>query len=105
MNSTVKTIIFWVIILACLVLLWSVVQKNTGMGKDKEVTFSQFLTESQAGQVNDVTVVNSEVHGHYKNDAKEQFHTTIPANYPDMYKILQDHRVNITIKDTPEMAG
>ena len=100
MNSTVKTIIFWVIILACLVLLWSVVQKNTGMGKDKEVTFSQFLTESQAGQVNDVTVVNSEVHGHYKNDAKEQFHTTVPANYPDMYKILQDNKVNTTIKDT-----
>jgi cell division protease FtsH len=99
-NSTVKTIIFWVIILACLVLLWSVVQKNTGMGKDKEVTFSQFLTESQAGQVNDVTVVNSEVHGHYKNDAKEQFHTTVPANYPDMYKILQDNKVNTTIKDT-----
>ncbi len=100
MNSTVKTIIFWVIILACLVLLWSVVQKNTGMGKDKEVTFSQFLTESQAGQVNDVTVVNSEVHGHYKNDAKEQFHVTIPGNYPDMYKILQDNKVNTTIKDT-----
>jgi len=99
-NSTVKTIIFWVIILACLVLLWSVVQKNTGMGKDKEVTFSQFLTESQAGQVNDVTVVNSEVHGHYKNDAKEQFHTTVPANYPDMYKILQENKVNTTIKDT-----
>jgi cell division protease FtsH len=99
-NSTVKTIIFWVIILACLVLLWSVVQKNTGTGKDKEVTFSQFLTESQAGQVNDVTVVNSEVHGHYKNEAKEQFHTTVPANYPDMYKILQDNKVNTTIKDT-----
>ncbi|HVJ08204.1 MAG TPA: ATP-dependent zinc metalloprotease FtsH [Acidisarcina sp.] len=100
MNSTVKTIIFWVIILACLVLLWNVVQKNTGMGKDKEVPFSQFLSEAQAGQVSDVTVVNSEVHGHYRNDAKEQFHTTVPANYPDMYKILQDNKVSTTIKDT-----
>jgi len=99
-NSTVKTIIFWVIILACLVLLWNVVQKNTGMGKDKEVPFSQFLSEAQAGQVSDVTVVNSEVHGHYRNDAKEQFHTTVPANYPDMYKILQDNKVSTTIKDT-----
>jgi cell division protease FtsH len=99
-NSTVKTIIFWVIILACLVLLWNVVQKNTGTGKDKEVPFSQFLTEAQTGAVNEVTVVNSEVHGVYKNDAKEQFHTTIPVNYPDMYKVLQDNKVKTTIKDT-----
>jgi cell division protease FtsH len=99
-NSTVKTIIFWVIILACLVLLWNVVQKNTGMGKDKEITFSEFLTNVQTGVVNDVTVVNSEVHGHLKNDAKELFHTTIPANYPDMYKLLQDNKVSTTIKDT-----
>ncbi len=100
MNSTVKTIIFWVIILACLVLLWNVVQKNTGVGKDKEVPFSQFLSEAQTGLVNDVTVVNSEVHGHYRNDAKEQFHTIVPANYPDMYKVLQDNKVSTTIKDT-----
>ncbi len=49
-NSTVKTIIFWVIILACLVLLWNVVQKNTGTGKDREVPFSQFLTDASKGR-------------------------------------------------------
>ena len=27
------------------------------------------------------------------------FHTTIPANYPDMYKTLRDHGVNVIIKD------
>ncbi len=100
MNSTVKTIIFWVIILACLVLLWNVVQKNTGTGKDREVPFSEFLTDASKGMVSEVTVVNNEVHGSLKNDAKEQFHTTIPANYPDMYKVLQDNGVKTNIKDT-----
>jgi cell division protease FtsH len=43
-------------------------------------------------------VNGSEVTGHWKDD-KTQFHTTVPANYPDMYKTLRDHGVNITIKD------
>src|SRR6202167_789242 len=98
-NSTVKTIIFWVFILACLVLLWQIVQKSTGMSKDREISFSQFMQDGQQGKISDVTVINSEVHGHYASD-REAFHTTVPANYPDMFKILQDNHVSITVKDT-----
>ena len=47
MNSTVKTIIFWVFIFACLVLLWQVFQKSGGMGKDAEIAYSQFLQDAQ----------------------------------------------------------
>ena len=99
MNSTVKTIIFWVFILACLVLLWQIVQKSTGMSKDREISFSQFMQDAQSSKIADVTVVNDEVHGHYASD-KEAFHTIVPANYPDMFKILQDNKVAITVKDT-----
>ena len=99
MNSTVKTIIFWVFILACLVLLWQIVQKSTGMSHDREISFSQFMQDGQQGKISDVTVINSEVHGHYASD-REAFHTTVPSNYPDMFKILQDNHVSITVKDT-----
>src|ERR1700685_445571 len=98
-NSTVKTIIFWVFILACLVLLWQIVQKSTGMSHDREISFSQFMQDGQSGKISDVTVINSEVHGHYASD-REAFHTTVPSNYPDMFKILQDNHVSITVKDT-----
>src|ERR1700742_3162818 len=98
-NSTVKTIIFWVFILACLVLLWQIVQKSTGMSHDREISFSQFMQDRKTGKISDVTVINSEVHGHYAND-REAFHTTVPSNYPDMFKILQDNKVGITVKDT-----
>jgi cell division protease FtsH len=98
-NSTVKTIIFWVFILACLVLLWQIVQKSAGTSHDREISFSQFMQDAQGSKVSDVTVVNNEVHGHYLAD-KEAFHTTVPANYPDMFKILQDNHVSITVKDT-----
>ncbi len=99
MNSTVKTIIFWVFIFACLVLLWQVFQKSGGMGKDQEISFSQFMQDAQAGKISDVTLMGTEVHGHMKDD-KGQFHTNVPANYSEMYSILQANHVSITVKDT-----
>ncbi|HZU09290.1 MAG TPA: ATP-dependent metallopeptidase FtsH/Yme1/Tma family protein, partial [Pseudacidobacterium sp.] len=98
MNSTVKTIIFWVFVFACLVLLWQVFEKGTGSGKEQEITFSQFLQDAQQGQLSDVTVMGSEVRGHYKND-KSQFHVTVPANYPHLYDILSENKVSVTVKD------
>lgn len=99
MNSTVKTIIFWVFVFACLVLLWQVFEKSTSSGKDQEIAFSQFLQDAQQGQINDVTVLSSgEVHGHFKND-KGQFHVTVPANYPRLYDVLSDNKVSVTVKD------
>ena len=103
MNSTVKTIVFWVLIATCLLVLWHVVQSGTGIGKDQEIPFSKFLTDAQQSQISDVTVVGSEVHGHYRT-GKEAFHTIVPANYPDMYKVLEDHQVSVTIKDSQGSA-
>ena len=99
MNSTVKTIIFWVFVFACLVLLWQVFEKSTSSGKEQEIAFSQFLQDAQQGQISDVTILNTgEVHGHFKND-KSQFHVTVPANYPHLYDILADNKVSVTVKD------
>ena len=100
MNSKVKTIIFWVFIIACLVLLWNIVQKSTGLGaKDQKISFSTFMQDAQQGLISDVTVVADEVHGHYRNKT-EAFTTTVPANYPDMYKTLQDEKVSITVNNS-----
>jgi cell division protease FtsH len=94
---------FWAFIVICLVLLFSVVSKNAGMGgKDTDLPFSSFLEKVQQGQVNDVTVQNVEVHGHLKGaDGKVQdsFHTTIPTNYPSMYDQLDKAKVLTNIKD------
>ncbi len=98
MNSTVKTIIFWVFIFACLVLLWQVFQKSGGMGgKDAEITYSQFLQDAGSGQISDVSIMENEIHGHMKGD-KSQFHTVAPPNDPDMYPALRKGNVSISIK-------
>ncbi|HEY0161714.1 MAG TPA: ATP-dependent zinc metalloprotease FtsH [Edaphobacter sp.] len=98
MNSTVKQILIWVFMITCLVFLWQFVVKGTGAGQEKNISLTQLLNDADQGKVSEVTVNGSEVTGHWKDD-KSQFHTTIPANYPDMYKTLRDHGVNITIKD------
>ncbi len=98
MNSTVKQILIWVFMITCLVFLWQFVVKGTGAGQEKNISLTQLLNDADQGKVSEVVVNGSEVTGHWKDD-KTQFHTTIPGNYPDMYKTLRDHGVNITIKD------
>jgi cell division protease FtsH len=98
LNSTVKQILIWVFMITCLVFLWQFVVKGTGAGQEKNISLTQLLNDADQGKIAEVTVNGSEVTGHYRDD-KIQFHTTIPANYPDMYKTLRDHGVNITIKD------
>jgi cell division protease FtsH len=97
-NSTVKTVVFWLVIVLSAVLLWQVVQSGRGAQKDKEVNFSQFMGDVDQGNVKEVTVIGMEVRGKYRNDGSA-FHTTVPANYPDMIKTLRDKGVNITIRD------
>src|SRR5580704_16346309 len=87
-NSSVKTIMFWVFILICLMLLWGVVQKSANMGKDTEVPYSDLFDKVQSGQVQDATIQGNELHGHLKISPKDQFHTTIPGNYEDLEKAL-----------------
>jgi len=97
-NSTVKQVVFWLVILLSGVLLWSVVKNNSTGVKEREVNFSQFLQDVDQGKIKDVTVYGPEVRGDYR-DEKAGFHTTVPPNYTDMYKSLRDKGVNITVKD------
>ncbi|HZR32546.1 MAG TPA: ATP-dependent zinc metalloprotease FtsH [Terriglobales bacterium] len=98
MNSTVKTVVFWLVIILSGVLLWQVVKAGGQGTKDREVNLSQFMNDVDQGKVADVTVIGQEVRGHYNGD-KSAFHTTVPSSYPEMIKTLRDKGVNITVKD------
>jgi cell division protease FtsH len=79
-------------------LLWQVMKAGSAGQKDKEVNFSQFLTDVDQGNVKEVTITAQEVRGKYRND-NSSFHTTAPANYPDMIKMLRDKGVSMNIRD------
>ncbi|HXC95086.1 MAG TPA: ATP-dependent zinc metalloprotease FtsH [Edaphobacter sp.] len=99
MNSTVKQILIWVFMITCLVFLWQVVVKTTGGTQEKKISLTQLLNDADQGKIKDVNVNGAEVTGHYRDDPKTQFETTIPANYPDLYNTLRGHGVEISIKD------
>jgi cell division protease FtsH len=90
---------FWVIIVICLVFLWSVFQKSAGGSKDVEIPYSDLFDKVQTNQVADAAIQGNELRGHLKSSLKDQFHTTIPANYEDLEKALLASKVNFSIKE------
>ena len=97
MNSTVKTIGFWLVIALAAFLLWTVVKQSSNGQKEAERNFTQLLADVSQGKVKEVTINGQEIRGKYTDD--KPFHSTIPVNYPDMYKTLQDKGVSVTVRD------
>jgi cell division protease FtsH len=97
-NSTIKTVLFWAVIAVSAILLWQVVKTGSNAQKEKEIGFSEFLSEVDNGNVHDATFIGQEVKGKFKNP-DTQFHTIVPANYPDMYKKLTEKNVPYSFKD------
>ncbi|HEY1678826.1 MAG TPA: ATP-dependent zinc metalloprotease FtsH [Candidatus Sulfotelmatobacter sp.] len=89
MNSTVKTVLFWLLIGVSALLLWEVVKSARDGQKDKEVNATQFMGDVDQNNVASFTVNGMEVRGKYRDGS--QFHTTLPANYftPEVMKNLQ----------------
>src|ERR1035437_3545660 len=90
---------FWVFILICLLMLWTVVQKSASMSKDTEIPYSELFDKVQSQQVMDASIQGNELRGHLKSSPKDQFHPTIPANYEDLEKAMLGARVNFSIKE------
>jgi cell division protease FtsH len=91
-------VIFWLVIVLSAFLLWQVMKAGSAGQKEKEVNFSQFLSDIDQGNVKEVTITGMEVRGKYRND-NSAFHTTAPVNYPDIYKMLRDKGVTMNIRD------
>jgi len=97
-NSNIKTLIFWVVLICLAVLLFAVVQSGKGI-KEDNISFTQFLDKVKAGEVKDVIIADRDAHGTYQNP-QLGYHTQIPINYPQLYDLLREKNVNMTIKDT-----
>ena len=101
MNSNVKTAIFWVVLIMVVVLFWTVV-KTGQRPKDRSLTFTQFVHDVSDHKIKDVTINGMDVRGTYTDGSA--LHTLIPANYPEIYKTLQDSGVAIDVKE-PNAGG
>ena len=90
---------FWLFILICLVLLWGVVEKSTGMAKEPEYSYSDVYDKVVDNQLLDATIQGDELKGHLKLSPKDEFHTTLPTNYEDLLKAMIAAKVNFSIKE------
>ncbi len=98
MNSNIKTIIFWAVLICVAVLLWAVVK--SGHGKpDKPLNFSEFLTEVEAGNIKSVNLNGSSVKGDFVSGGTS-FHTEVPSNYPKLFDMLSEKKVQMTFEPT-----
>jgi len=95
LNSTVKTLLLWVVLIITGVLLWQVVQR-TQSGTEKDKDFSYILNEIEKGSVDNVEITGSEVKGKFKDGTS--FKTTMP-NYPEFFKTLIAKGVTFKVKE------
>ncbi len=91
-----KNLLFWIATGILIIILWSVVQSQ---GKnEKEINFSQFIDDVENAEIGEVTITGNQVKGKYNNGTK--FKTISPTQFDDLVKILREHNVSITVKDT-----
>ena len=103
MNSTVKTAVFWVVMLCTAVLLWRVVQTGNA-ASEKHLTYTEFYKEVKAGSVESVLITNgNQVSGKLKGSG-DTLRTVLPADYPGIIDVLQDSGVVIEVKESSTPA-
>ncbi len=99
MNSTVKTVLFWLLIGISALLLYTVVRGAQNSQKDKEPNVTQFMADVDQNTVRELTVNGMEVRGKYRDGSA--FHTILESNYftPEVLKDLKAKGVNVNFRD------
>src|SRR5262249_41947906 len=85
MNANLRNFALWVIILLLLLALFSLFQNPRQRTTSQDISFSQLLTEVDAGRVRDVLIQGPEIHGNF-NDGRA-FQTYAP-NDPSLIQRL-----------------
>jgi len=96
--STLKTLVFWLLIVISSMLLWQIVRTNSGGQPRTEIDYSTFMSQAEAGQIASVTITGTQIDGLYRNGAG-WFRLTGPIN-PGVYLgLLQEKGVQIRFHD------
>ncbi|MBD42004.1 MAG: cell division protein FtsH [Pelagibacteraceae bacterium] len=93
MNNFTKNIALWVIIGILLITLFNLFDNSAKKNSIKEVPFSDFIAEVDAGNVNSVNIRGNNVEGFFENGLA--FSTYAP-NYPELVDKLNTSGVKIT---------
>ena len=95
MNANYRNFALWVIIFLLVLALVTLFQSPGQKAPSSEITFSQLLTDADAGNVRDVTIAGPEISGHMKDG--RSFQTYAPSD-PGLVQMLYKKDVTITAK-------
>jgi cell division protease FtsH len=95
-NSTLKSLLFWMVLVVVGVLIWNF--SSNFQGKDQPVSFSHFISMVDAGEVESVTITGNEITGTTKASPNEKFRTYAPPQYDGLGNKLIERNVQIQAK-------
>jgi cell division protease FtsH len=104
-NSTVRTILFWLLMILLAVVLWKMASSGGQSAREIEPTYTDFLDQVAKGNVSEVTVylsqVSAEVQGEYRQPSGQKFRgVTVPlTTLSDLTKQFQEKNVRINVKE------
>ena len=91
-----RSIIFWIAAGIIIIVLYSFLQTPSAV--KREINFSDFMDEVERGNINEVTITGSQLKGNFTDG--QAFKSVAPTQYDDLVKILREHNIVITVKDT-----
>jgi cell division protease FtsH len=94
LNSTLKSIVFWVVLVVVAILVYSVT--STFQSGHRTETFSEFMQRVDAGQVDTVTMTGAEVV--YVTKQNQNFRTILPEGYEGLPNKLLERDVKLEAK-------
>ncbi len=95
MNSTLRSFVFWMVLVVVVVLIWNFSTRfQTG---DNALPFSEFIRQVDSGQVDSVTLTGNEVTG--TTSSGETFRTFAPPQYEGLVNKLVERDVAVTAKE------
>jgi cell division protease FtsH len=108
MNSNFRNLAIWVVIILLLVALFNLFQGGAGRpGRGDEISYSDFLSGVDSGNVSEVTIQKHRITGSYR-DKNTRFTTNAPED-PSLVGRLEKKGVKITARppedDVPSILG
>jgi hypothetical protein len=95
MNATLKSLLFWVVLVVIGVLIYNVSTKF--QQHDSSMTFSEFVAAANSGNVGRVTITGQDITGVTRSN--QTFHTYAPAQYEGLVNDLIAHDVVVDVKE------
>ncbi len=95
MNSTVKSLVFWIVLVVVGALVWNF--STRFQTPQKPETFSEFMTKVDSGQVARATITGNEIT--YATESNESFRTYAPPQYEGLANKLIERNVEVTARE------